>query len=135
MKTGFTLLLFVHFCSPMVFAETGCSGKTVLFFGNGMLNAYDDARQSYDELQKGVEKALNNNARLFPTLDNPLSPNIAFNSNKFFLLQLFQVLSQGYADHIGFFFKYLSELESAPEWFRDLIKKTLNEMKTVIVGN
>jgi hypothetical protein len=107
----FLTLLFCLFSRP---AFSYCE-KTVmhLFFANGMFNSQLSSRISYQAILRRVslppEVAVRTSVQF-----------VAYNTDENILNQLFEVARQKSADSKVNFWRYLSHLSGAPDWFKSV---------------
>src|SRR5690348_2703614 len=120
-KILFTFLLFL-LCSRTSLADSCLGRGTVFFFGNGMFNSKDDARDSLKSLKAHIEHGL--------ALDKNKEHRyeLAYKDNETPLLQLVNVVSQKGVDNYENFWFWLSSLVKAPDWFQEAVKAKAAEV-------
>lgn len=99
----------------------GFKMKVHLFFGNGMFTSPASAQAGADALKKGLDGLFGK----YPDLRAIAEPEVrvAFNTNEDALTQLHQVFTQKVESEEAHFFRWLSGLEAAPFWFRNMMSK------------
>lgn len=93
------------------------------FFGNGMFTTLEDAAYSAKALAAELNKEVSKYPDLQAMTEKPIHVDIAYNQNESLFLQLSQAASQKIDMEQSKFFKWLSDWDLAPSWFRKAAKK------------
>lgn len=84
-----------------------------IFYGNGMFNTPEDAKYSLYSFQSAIS--------VVPSIEKErgrVSYQLAYNQNETAALQILQVFQQKMGDKTEAFWRWMLELDPAPEWFK-----------------
>lgn len=93
-----------------------------VYFSNGMLNSHRSAAKSYTAVKRMYE-----NQEFEGVIVKFDEAFVAYNTNEDLLTQLFEVARQKSTDIDFNFWKYLSNINASPEWFRELASNLQKE--------
>lgn len=93
-----------------------------LYYSNGMFSSDDDTYITSKELQRYLNS---HNHQSLEKLDLDKPPTVLYNTNEKLLLQLTQVLSQKNTELAKSFWKFLSNIDTAPEEFKIIVKNAV----------
>ncbi len=110
------LLSFVFILFIALKSYAYCDKPTFnIYFANGMFNSHRAAAKSYMALKNIYEN------QEFEGVSIKFDESfVAYNTNEDLLTQLFEVARQKSTDVDFKFWKYLSNMDASPEWFREL---------------
>lgn len=109
-------------CPPRCQEFCARKQKVHYFYGNGMFNTIQDARIAATILSGRLKKELAKHPDL-AAFTAPLQVHVSYNSNETAFMQLIQVAYQKASMEESDFFRWLSDLNSAPQWFREAARK------------
>jgi hypothetical protein len=117
MKT-ISLMAILILLSPYSIFAQGCStseNKLAIYFSSGMSNDYEDAIDSLQALKRKTQSQLTN-------MNYTVYYDIAYNQNEQWYYQLAEVFAQRKIEEWSLFWKYLSNINIAPDWFKNKMK-------------
>lgn len=127
LRNFYRLVLLLAIAVPLKLKAQGCDESGVsIFFGNGMLNDFDDALKGRIELERVLTP------RLPPDRDFVFSTS--YNQNETAWTQMLQLLLQKGEDVFSFF-TWIATPSLAPDWFRDEVNKITLKMSDVVYVN
>ncbi|MGZ3770975.1 MAG: hypothetical protein ACXVCP_15420 [Bdellovibrio sp.] len=122
------ILVFIalQVVTPITATASGnCEKKPiVMFFGNGMFNLYSEAWKSKMALEKFIVR---NNDLYNGSIENSSDIKISYNSDEIFFLQMLQVTEQKGLVETTNFLRYLSNINKAPNWFKEALNQQIKE--------
>lgn len=117
MKTIYAItVMFVFLFSQQILAQE-CStseNKLAVYFSNGMSNDKKSARASLSALISKTQSQLSNYSVHY---------EISYNDNETWYYQLAEVFAQRQVEEWSLFWRYLSAIDIAPDWFQDKMKE------------
>ncbi len=119
------LICLLALFSTNAFAEN-CSvseRKLAIYFSNGMFNDQNDARSSLKALMDTTVPHLQ-------AQGYTLNYDIAYNQNEEWYYQILEVFRQRELEEWSLFYRWLSALEVAPDWFQEAMKSTTQSIES-----
>ena len=116
------LLVLFSFLQSNALADDSCvDTKITLFFGNGILNSFNEAQKSRYKLQNFLKASIANNESERALFTNLNKIKVSYNLSEGPVRDIFQASKQRKEEDQGKVWRYLSNLDVAPDWFRELV--------------